>query len=64
MTLDFSDSEKFVTEEEEARWACVFCEDVWDEVGASLVDWYDVASLEEVSDMMEREADVSALGWN
>ncbi len=59
-----SDSEKLVTEEKEARWASVFCEDVWDEVGASLVDWFDVAGLVEVSDVMERETNMSALGWD
>ena len=55
---------EFVSEKEEARRACVFGEDVWDDVGASLVDWFDMAGLEEVSDVMERETNVSTFGWN
>ena len=57
-------AEELVSEEEEARRACVFGEDVWDDVGASLVDWFDMAGLEEVSDVMERETNVSTFGWN
>ena len=62
--LELSNAVELGSEEEEARWSCVFGHDVWDDVGASLVDWFDLAGLEEVSDMMERETNVSAFGWN
>ena len=59
-----SDSEKLVAEVKEARRAGVFSENVRDKVCASLVNWFDVASLEEVTDVVKRETNVSAFGWD